>query len=352
MAWLTRLGAWISEKSEARLEQDRLEQIAASPEKDQWWLKRLVATDDDPNWLIYFHEVCESPAETAFLDALVTQLGLRPRRGILLNSQMRCELQVRIDSYRVDFLVDGWLVVEIDGAEYHSSPEAIARDQARDEFLCAQRYRVLRIPARKVFKTPKEAVQSVLDRRDSGKPAPHVARANGGPTTIGGVLNAVSAGVERAHAHIQRIDVVRRVTADLQAAIYEEGSALEAAVRSAELRRTIDEYLGNDLDRHRDWVAIEEEVDGLFEDDQLPRFAVRKAVVLPNLGEWAFDEAAARDVSAKIKQLMDVRSANWSRFASALRDQPEFARFAYDELLQMGIATETVAELMAHSESH
>ncbi|WP_443018997.1 endonuclease domain-containing protein [Sphingobium sp. MI1205] len=45
--------------------------------------------------------------------------------------------------YRADFLVDDKLVVEIDGATYHSSPEAVARDRQRDEDMRREGYTVL-----------------------------------------------------------------------------------------------------------------------------------------------------------------------------------------------------------------
>jgi very-short-patch-repair endonuclease len=120
----------------------------------------------------YLRECCESPAETAFLDAMVsgydlkTGPGAATGRGLRLRSQIpmgRARLSSRNfhSPYRADFLVDEKLVVEIDGAAFHSSPEAVVRDRIRDEHLQKEGYTILRIPAKVVFDNPKEAVKRV-----------------------------------------------------------------------------------------------------------------------------------------------------------------------------------------------
>ncbi len=53
--------------------------------------------------------------------------------------------QAPIDGYIVDFVcLSARLIVEVDGAT-HSTEEEIARDNARDTYLRAQRFRVLRV---------------------------------------------------------------------------------------------------------------------------------------------------------------------------------------------------------------
>lgn len=63
-------------------------------------------------------------------------------RGITL------DLQSTIDRCHVDFLINDCLVVEIDGAAYHSSDQAKARDFAIGKFVRSQGFRVLRISAK------------------------------------------------------------------------------------------------------------------------------------------------------------------------------------------------------------
>ncbi|GAB3537192.1 hypothetical protein GCM10027403_20640 [Arthrobacter tecti] len=55
------------------------------------------------------------------------------------------ETQVRIDGVgRVDFVLEGFLVVEVDGDEFHSTREARNRDRRRNNELIARGYLYLR----------------------------------------------------------------------------------------------------------------------------------------------------------------------------------------------------------------
>ncbi|QTX05560.1 endonuclease domain-containing protein [Agromyces archimandritae] len=63
-------------------------------------------------------------------------------RLALLREGLRVEVQVRIDGVgRVDLVIDGWLVVEADGAEYHDSPEQARADRLRNAALVRRGYR-------------------------------------------------------------------------------------------------------------------------------------------------------------------------------------------------------------------
>lgn len=120
---------------------------------------------------------CESPAEEAFLDAMVQAFDLESGPGAIEGGGLRLRNQVGMGQfrihhrggsswqYRADFLIDERLVVEIDGETYHSSPEAVARDQKRDADLRKEGYSILRIPARVVFEAPEEAIHRVRNAR-------------------------------------------------------------------------------------------------------------------------------------------------------------------------------------------
>jgi very-short-patch-repair endonuclease len=119
---------------------------------------------------------CESPAETAFLDAMVSAYALQTGPGAIEGRGLRLRNQISMgrlnihkwhasSQYRADFLVDEKLVVEIDGVAFHSSPEAIARDQQRDADMRREGYTVLRIPAQVVFQNSGETVKRVEDAR-------------------------------------------------------------------------------------------------------------------------------------------------------------------------------------------
>jgi very-short-patch-repair endonuclease len=58
------------------------------------------------------------------------------------------------DVGRIDFLIGDKLVIEVDGAGFHSSPESFERDRDRDAKLGIRGYRVLRFSYRQLTVTP------------------------------------------------------------------------------------------------------------------------------------------------------------------------------------------------------
>lgn len=78
---------------------------------------------------------------------MIEAYQLAPRFGSLVGKDLKLDFQVEEGRYRADFLANDWLVIEIDGAAWHSSPEAQARDQLRDTYFEGLGYTVLRIPA-------------------------------------------------------------------------------------------------------------------------------------------------------------------------------------------------------------
>ncbi len=122
---------------------------------------RAYPTEPVPtNWEDSWLAKCESPAEAAFLKAAILEFALLPA-GERLEGEVVVSLQERISSMRVDFLFGRKLVVEVDGAAYHSSPRQRTRDFKRDSRLKELDYSVLRIPASVVLSTPREAMREV-----------------------------------------------------------------------------------------------------------------------------------------------------------------------------------------------
>ena len=113
-------------------------------------------------WIEQWRSKCESPAEVAFLEALIDGFELRPAAS-LLRGGISLALQYQIGSSRVDFLINQNLVVEVDGHAYHSSPQQAKRDASRDAMLRSSGYKVLRITAHRVFSAPEAAVADVRD---------------------------------------------------------------------------------------------------------------------------------------------------------------------------------------------
>ena len=73
---------------------------------------------------------------------------LKPVDESLMGQGITLELQFPIDKYRADFLINECLIVEINGAAYHTSKEAVARDTRRDKYIRRQGFHILRIPAK------------------------------------------------------------------------------------------------------------------------------------------------------------------------------------------------------------
>ncbi|MDQ1513415.1 MAG: hypothetical protein QOC59_1257, partial [Microbacteriaceae bacterium] len=65
-------------------------------------------------------------------------------RFLLVEEGLEVRVQVTIDGVgRVDLLVDGWLIIELDGG-HHADPIAMRRDRARDAAAILRGYRTLR----------------------------------------------------------------------------------------------------------------------------------------------------------------------------------------------------------------
>ncbi|TLP44918.1 DUF559 domain-containing protein [Cohaesibacter sp. CAU 1516] len=124
-------------------------------------------TSDDEDWQRHFRRCCESPAEVAFLDAMVAAFNLMPEKGRLRGEGLTLQMQVPVLNYRLDFLIDDGLIVEVDGAKWHSTPEAIERDAERDKALAREGYEILRIPAKVTLYNPEDAIKQVSYARSA-----------------------------------------------------------------------------------------------------------------------------------------------------------------------------------------
>jgi len=61
----------------------------------------------------------------------------------------------------VDFVVDGCVIVEVDGHEWHDDPDAQTRDYARDARLAALGYTVLRFDYQQVMFEPELVLRAI-----------------------------------------------------------------------------------------------------------------------------------------------------------------------------------------------
>lgn len=80
------------------------------------------------------------------------------------------DCQVRIPGVgRVDFLVDGWLVVEVDGFAFHSERQQYRDDRRRSNGLVEQGYVLLRVTWEDVVHRLDETVAMIIAVRDRGR---------------------------------------------------------------------------------------------------------------------------------------------------------------------------------------
>lgn len=98
------------------------------------------------NWMA--HEIaawfCESPMESRYYKHRMSTSDI----GLKLVPQYQ------IGPYRVDFAVPSMKqVIEIDGREFHTKPDDVARDQERDKALAAEGWHVERITGATVNRT-------------------------------------------------------------------------------------------------------------------------------------------------------------------------------------------------------
>lgn len=144
---------------------DKVQEPAKADPKPRY----VYASDTDDDWRGRFLSNTESPAEIAFVNAMIDTFGLTPKHGALFSNALRLDLQVEQGRYRADFMLNHWLIIEIDGAAWHSSDEAKTRDGKRDTYFESLGFTVLRIPAKMALYQPTEAVRSVRTALATGK---------------------------------------------------------------------------------------------------------------------------------------------------------------------------------------
>lgn len=222
----------------------------------EWFELRWTTTAADPNWKEYFLKLCESPAERAFLEAMIADSALVPDEGLLTGSGLSLDLQVREPPYRLDFLANKWLVIEIDGAAYHSSAEAVAKDMERDGFLQAKGYSVLRIPAKLVFNDAKEAVKRVRAQLTAGRQVKAAPRsAQSGPRKAAASVVSFFEGVGRFVEEMDRnVTIARAVQEACSAstlAFETERMVISSALADAKSKIEVEDFCAGNEERKR-----------------------------------------------------------------------------------------------------
>ncbi|WP_182911368.1 MULTISPECIES: endonuclease domain-containing protein [Actinomyces] len=95
------------------------------------------------------------PGTRSVLETVV-RLALR-RAGL----RVECGVWIE-DVGEVDFLVEGWLILEIDGYEFHSSREQIRKDRHREHAAARLGYVTIRLPHQDVMEGERAIVSTVV----------------------------------------------------------------------------------------------------------------------------------------------------------------------------------------------
>jgi very-short-patch-repair endonuclease len=295
---------------------------------------------DDLKWPEFVEEHCESPAEAKFLRTVIEAFQLQPENGSLRGGGLQIDFQVEEGCYRVDFLANRWLVVEIDGATYHSSPQAQARDRVRDAYFEGLGYSVLRIPAKTVFQQPQEAVARLRSALSGGK------RKMESPAHQSGFerLQATVTGIPRAIAKLDQI--VSRESAKVEAlseaqrVASEEEHLIRAAIKSAETKLELEAKL--ECPKFR---GLYEEAFAKFEallgehksSEEKPETSSRLWFVadFPPLPTHP-DPSTAECIRANYGALQEKRNALFAEARQKMQDEPRLKPVVQQELIELG----------------
>lgn len=95
----------------------------------------------------------ESPIEAGLLSFILGWLDHHEVFGWEVSTQ------VPVGPYRADIIVEApsgkWLAVEADGAQYHNTKEAVARDKRRDRYFAIQGVAVMRFTGAEINRDPR-----------------------------------------------------------------------------------------------------------------------------------------------------------------------------------------------------
>lgn len=209
----------------------------------------LGASADDPQWRKFFEEHCESPAETAFLTAMIDAHELLPESGSLRSQDLKLDLQVQEGGYRVDFLANEWLVIEIDGAAYHSSEDAKERDRQRDSYFEYLGYSVLRVPAKIVFTDPEEAIRRVASALAAGRRSLVPPEQASGFERLGNTMSGLGQAMEEINANVSRQRAINAALDNPRQTFSFEKTIIDSAIASAVSQMKIELYVGGSAEK-------------------------------------------------------------------------------------------------------
>lgn len=314
------------------------------PNRDFQTLVKRHVSATDPQWRQNLEKRCESPAEVAFLNAAIDAFGLRPEEGVLQGSGLHLDLQVDMPPYRADFVAQGWLVIEIDGAEWHSSAEAIERDRERDVVMQKRGLRVLRLPAKLVFRTPDEAIARMRAALEASRPAVQQRAETPPKQTPKSSLAKVGFLMGEINAGAQRLRAIRAAMSAPESTFALEKRVVDSAINSAKRSIEVDDQIGNNETRRQAYMKSHDELTSALErfDRQHEGNQTREkrvsAIVIPRMTAPSKHETAEINdaIERTYRLLLMERHTYLLAQQERLRNEPRLCELAKKNLAELG----------------
>ncbi|MFD1611560.1 endonuclease domain-containing protein [Sphingomonas tabacisoli] len=310
---------------------------SASPQ-----FRQIGATPDDDDWFDRVKTQCESPAEVAFLAAMVREYELRPRQGSLRNDRLKLDMQVKDGGYRIDFLANDWLIIEIDGAAYHSSKMDQARDRARDEHLEGLGYSVLRIPAKVVFAQPDEAVRKVGEALNRGKRQIPAHERRSGFTRLNETMSGLNKALTEVNDGSARQRKLQAAMTSAEKSFAIERHVIDSAIEAATRTMEIEEYIGGSQEKRDAYERNFRELEEAFRSRQeglgvAANYVQESVIVVPQFAAMTTGEI---ELDAQVQQVFRRLEAERAEYLTKVRQQlssnPQLRSLAKDELSRLG----------------
>lgn len=304
--------------------------------------RQSTVTADDPEWREYFLAACESPAETAFLEAMINGYDLKPDNGILVAPGIDLDMQTEYKPYRLDFLVNKWLVVEVDGAAWHSSPEAVERDGIRDEFFKAKGFSVLRIPAKVVLNTPTKAVDMVRAAVARGR-TPQKVVAKTKPKSVAKTftdsMDAFGKFMDDVYAHVTKAKAMQEGLGPAKQTFDTEKMVIDSGLERAKKSIALEEELSANPNLRKHYDAAHAELEGLLRSTRSKHDGSEAPTITISQMSWP-PTHPDKEIGAQILEayfrLMDDRKRYFDDVRQQLAKDPRLSPHVQNHLERLG----------------
>lgn len=318
------------------------------PEAKTW--RNATEVDD---WISLYHAGCESPAETAFLDALIAEYDLKPDNGVLKSPDLVIEIQFECMRYRFDFLANGSHIIEIDGAAWHSSPEQVERDRLRDEASRSAGFEVLRIPAKVVFNTPKEAIRRVREAlnlsdfpvQQRGKVV-EIEKPKSFLQHTNAMFKGITEGLDEINRYVDQAARKRQALSEFESAIALESKLLDMAEESANMYVERARRLKKLPLSVRESIRVQTDIDikklrAMFDDNPTPN------VNWPELPDPGFDSdpKIQEQITHTVHHLKETRDKRFAELKAKSEKDIDFQKGLFDAIYSYNCSANVKSKL-------